>query len=222
MKKDNQTSIYLKELIAGKLTTKAYNYLFSYSKNFIYGYSNYLPKHMTIDDIVSHAITQAYLSREQYDPEISYEVTWFNTIVLNYAKIEYKKHNNIDGWKHIPQKSFAPNQVRIDNETTVSIFDTLDLVEEIDLDNLLINSKDISEQVRLYVLEQDFKELYARLYEIPEGEPLNGIYRRYDLITYEELAIKFNTTVIKVNNVIHRQKMKVITHFNKINKNKTI
>lgn len=203
---------YLNELINGSLSTKGFDYLIGYTKSIILKHNVKLPNHITIDDIASEAITKAHLYREQYNKEISYEVTWYYTIVLNEIRMTIKKYN-VEGIKRIPDNNFIPNTIKNDEGNTISIFDTLNLVDEINFDAVFSSSIEESEIIRLYILEKGFKELYARLYVLPSTEPPNGVYRKFNLVTYEELAEIFDVSRNKINNTIYKQTQSVIKHF---------
>jgi DNA-directed RNA polymerase specialized sigma24 family protein len=212
------TTKSLQELIAGNLTTKVYDYLFAYTKNVLKKHTINLPKHLELDDIVAQSITQAYLMRDQYDKTKAYEVSWYLNIAMNYSKQAYNKFNNKNSIKHIPSNDFVKNTYITDNNDEVSIFDTLNINDETSIDDVFNESNGLSEEVRIFIKENNFDELYARLYQTPVGDAPNGSYRKYDLITYDELAIQFDINYTTLNNRIFYQTQYTINHF----KNKKI
>ena len=206
------TTLALQNLIAGNLNTATYNYLFKYNIGRMSNKTIALPNHLTLEDISAEVIVLAYNAKDQFNKDLAYETTWYNSILNNYLKLTYKTYFK-DGIKRIPVNSFASNTFKDDNNNEVSIFDTLDLVDEIDLDHILSDSNDISEVVRQFILENNLDVLYARLYQEPVGEAPNGSYRKYGLVTYEELAIQFNMNETAINNTIYKQTKKVIDNF---------
>lgn len=222
------TTISLQNLIAGNLNTETYNYITKYTKGLIKKAHISLPNHITLDDIVSEVIISAYTNREQYNKEIAYEVTWYGNIAFNHCKAIYNKYNK-QKLKNIPMNNFVHNTITNDEGATTCIFDTITDINETDIDDVFNESNGLSEEVRMFIKENNFDELYARLYDIPEGDAPNGSYRKYDLITYEELAVRFDINYTTLNNRIFYQTQHTINHFNdkKINvkerkiKNKT-
>jgi DNA-directed RNA polymerase specialized sigma24 family protein len=205
----------LQELISDNLTTQVYNYLFAYNINTLKRRGVKLPNHLTIEDIASEVITLAYNARDQFNKEIAYHITWYNTILFNKVALTYNTYFKNGGMKRIPSNEFVPNTFKDDNNNDISIFDTLELIDETSFDMLFNASENTSEVLRKFILEKNLDVLYARLYQIPVGEAPNGTYRKYNLITYEELAIQFDMSIQDINNILHRQTYKVINHFTK-------
>ena len=97
----------LTRALNGRLMEKEYEIIKSYSKYVLYGYTFTLPKLLTVDDIISMAITKFYNARENFDHSIGKPITFFTTILTN----EVKKQNMIynKAANKIPENNFIIN-----------------------------------------------------------------------------------------------------------------
>jgi DNA-directed RNA polymerase specialized sigma24 family protein len=189
------TTIALQELIKGNLTTKVYDHLASRLKTFLFNYT--LPPHLDIEDIISITITRAYNAREQFNPELSKEITWFYTIAQNAVLTENKQQNQTQ--MRIPYTNYVDNTILTDHGEE-SIFNNL-LIEDneaIDIDMLLGTSDDTSIVLHKFILENKFDALYAFV---------------YNKLSLKEIAIKLDRTLSQVKNDMRAQRQKVLLHF---------
>lgn len=207
------------DVLKGKLTDKEYDVIKSYSKYVLYGYTFTLPKLLTVDDIIATAITNLYLKRDNFNFEVSKPITWYTTILVNEIKQINHKYNNTT--RRIPENKFVSNVVSTEHGES-SIFNILDTHDDFDLFDVLSDSKDISEQMREFILENNLEALKLMYYTQPYNHIIPGrkteVSHKEANMTYAKGATILGVTPDIFKRMVFNEKQKVTKHFTNSNK----
>lgn len=184
----------LTNLIEGKLTQEVYERLTKYLTAFLFRY-NMLP-HLTVEDIIVVAITNAYNRREQYDATKSQMHSW----LCNIAKYEVMMQDTYQNKRkmRIPTTAYINNTISTDEGTNLNIFEGLNLQDETSFDMFFNDSEDISELLRIYISENNFKLLEEFV---------------YNKMSYVDIAAKYDIPIHKVRNDCYHSRLKCLKYF---------
>jgi len=184
----------LANLIEGKLTTKVYDKLSKYITTYLYGFK--IPPHLTIEDIVSVAITNAYTKRDQFDRSKGDIHTWLYNIARNECIAQDIYQNKRE--MRIPTNSYTNNIVTTDEGKETSIFETIELEDTTSFDMLFNDSSDISILLYDYILENKMIILEEFL---------------YNKLSNKEIADKHTIPLWKVKNQLYHSRLNCLKHF---------